>query len=60
VCDGFQMEGTRLPSYYTMRYDRNPNNGIEIVTETRTCAAHQTVSHDEQHLSHLTFPLISR
>jgi len=42
------------------RYDRNPNTGTEVATETRTRVAHQKVWHTAQYPSRLTLPVIPR
>jgi uncharacterized protein len=38
-------------------YDRNPNSGRPVASETRLRAATQTLYHDRQHLSHLILPV---
>jgi hypothetical protein len=40
------------------RFDRNPNTGNLIATETRTVAAHQVVRHGLQYPSRLILPVI--
>ncbi len=42
------------------RFDRNPNTGRTIATETELAPAAQTVLHDAQHPSQITLPLIPR
>ena len=42
------------------RFDRNPNTGADIVTETILQAAHQTVFHDVCYPSCLILPVIPR
>jgi len=42
------------------RYDRNPNTGTEIATETHTRVANQKIFHDAEHPSHLTLPVVPR
>jgi len=41
-------------------YDRNPNTGGTIATETLPVAARQTVYHDKERPSHLVLPFVSR
>lgn len=40
-------------------WDRNPNTGGHIATETCTRPAHQTVYHDRERPSHLLLPVVS-
>jgi len=42
------------------RFDRNPNTGGDIATETKLKTAHQTVFHEEDHPSCLILPVIPR
>ena len=42
------------------RFDRNPNTGRTIATETELAPAAQTVLHDAEHPSHVLLPLIPR
>ena len=42
------------------RFDRNPNTGRDIATETAPIAATQTVSHGIDYLSRLVLPVIPR
>jgi predicted acyl esterase len=42
------------------RYDRNPNTGRDIATETRPVPATQTVFHNASALSRIVLPVISR
>ena len=42
------------------RFDRNPNTGRPIATETRSIAATQTIYHDAKTPSHLLLPVIPR
>ncbi|HWH78500.1 MAG TPA: CocE/NonD family hydrolase, partial [Candidatus Binatus sp.] len=42
------------------RFDRNPNTGRAIPTETVTASARQTIHHDSQRPSRLILPLIPR
>jgi len=42
------------------RYDRNPNTGTDIATETQTRVAHQKIWHSSQCPSRLTLPVIRR
>ena len=42
------------------RFDRNPNTGRDIATETAPIAATQTVSHGPDYLSRLVLPVIPR
>ena len=42
------------------RFDRNPNTGRDIATETAPIAATQTVYHGTDYLSHLVLPVIPR
>jgi len=41
-------------------FDRNPNTGRTISTETAPLRAHQTIYHDVKRPSHLVLPFISR
>jgi len=40
------------------RYDRNPNTGRPIVTETETVIAHQRIYHHRDAASHVVLPLV--
>jgi putative CocE/NonD family hydrolase len=40
-------------------WDRNPNTGGEIHTETKTRVARQTIYHDSSRSSHLVLPIVS-
>lgn len=40
------------------RWDRNPNTGGRIDTETRSVVAEQTVLHDRRHASYLLLPIV--
>ena len=40
------------------RYDRNPNTGRDIATETEPVVAHQTVFHDALRPSQLILPIV--
>jgi predicted acyl esterase len=42
------------------RYDRNPNTGGVIATETRVVKARQSIHHGPAHLSRLVLPVIPR
>lgn len=42
------------------RYDRNPNTGREISTETELRTAHQTIAHNKGYPSHIVLPIIPR
>lgn len=42
------------------RFDRNPNTGAEIATETNPIVAHQTVSHGATAPSRIILPIIPR
>lgn len=42
------------------RYDRNPNTGRDIATETEPVVAYQTVFHDASHMSQLILPIVPR
>ena len=42
------------------RYDRNPNTGKDIATETHPCAAAQTIYHSKAFPSHLVLPIIPK
>lgn len=42
------------------RYDRNPNTGRLIATETKTRIAHQSIHHHLEMPSHLVLPIIPR
>ncbi len=42
------------------RFDRNPNTGREIATETELIPARQTIYHDARYPSHLTLPVVPR
>lgn len=42
------------------RFDRNPNTGGELGTETTLLPALQTIYHDSSHPSHVTLPIIPR
>jgi len=42
------------------RFDRNPNTGNVIATETSTLRAQQTIYHDQQRPSRLILPIIPR
>jgi uncharacterized protein len=42
------------------RFDRNPNTGAEIATETNPIVAHQTVSHGATAPSRIILPVIPR
>jgi uncharacterized protein len=42
------------------RFDRNPNTGRAIATETELVPAQQLILHDAQHPSHLLLPIIPR
>jgi predicted acyl esterase len=42
------------------RFDRNPNTGRDLATETELVPAIQTVYHDGSHPSHVTLPIIPR
>jgi len=39
-------------------WDRNPNTGGDIATETRSQVARQTIYHDEVHPSHIILPVL--
>lgn len=41
-------------------FDRNPNTGRTISTETAPVTAHQTIYHDLRRQSHLVLPFVSR
>lgn len=57
-------EGHRIRVHVTSssypRFDRNPNTGREIPTETRTTAARQEIFHDDARPSHIVLPVIPR
>jgi len=40
------------------RFDRNPNTGRQIATETETLLAHQTIHHSQEAPSRLVLPII--
>ncbi len=40
------------------RFDRNPNTGRSLITETETRTANQTVHHDQTRPSHLVLPVV--
>ena len=40
------------------RFDRNPNTGTPVASETRLLAASQTVYHDREHPSHLVLMVV--
>jgi putative CocE/NonD family hydrolase len=42
------------------RFDRNPNTGRPIATETECVPADQQIFHDVEHPSHITLPVIPR
>ena len=42
------------------RYDRNPNTGRAVATETNPVVAHQSVFHSPGTASHILLPLIPR
>ena len=42
------------------RYDRNPNTGRPIATETETAIAHQHIYHHPDAASHVVLPLVPR
>lgn len=42
------------------RYDRNPNTGRTIATESKLIEAQQRIYHDAEHPSHIVLPLIPR
>jgi uncharacterized protein len=42
------------------RYDRNPNTGLNILTETQSIIARQTVHHDVSRPSRLVLPVVPR
>ena len=42
------------------RFDRNPNTGRSIASETELVPAHQRIYHDAQHPSHIRLPVIPR
>ncbi|MGD9893530.1 MAG: CocE/NonD family hydrolase [Dehalococcoidia bacterium] len=42
------------------RFDRNPNTGRPIATETECVPAQQHVYHDAEHPSHITLPVMPR
>jgi putative CocE/NonD family hydrolase len=42
------------------RFDRNPNSGKPLGTDTELLAAKQTIFHDAEHPSHLVLPVIPR
>jgi predicted acyl esterase len=42
------------------RYDRNPNTGGDIATETRAVTAKQIVFHEASALSRIVLPVIPR
>ncbi len=52
-CFRVQVSSSNFP-----RFDRNPNTGRTIATETELIPASQTVYHDPGHLSCITLPLI--
>jgi putative CocE/NonD family hydrolase len=42
------------------RFDRNPNTGRTIATETELLPARQTIYHDARYPSHITLPIVPR
>ena len=40
------------------RFDRNPNTGKNLTTDTDMCPARQSVLHDAEHPSHIILPVI--
>ena len=42
------------------RFDRNPNTGTPVESESNLVPAAQTILHDAQHPSHITLPVIPR
>ena len=42
------------------RFDRNPNTGPPIATETKLVQTQQQIYHDAQHPSHIRLPVILR
>ena len=42
------------------RFDRNPNTGTPVESESNLVPAAQAVLHDAQHPSHITLPVIPR
>lgn len=53
-----RSNSSRVSSSNYPRYDRNPNTGGNISTETRPRAAAQTIYHSKVYPSHLVLPLI--
>jgi len=41
------------------RFDRNLNTGGDMITETTTRAAQQTIHHSDEHPSHMVLPVVS-
>jgi putative CocE/NonD family hydrolase len=54
-CIRLEISSSNFP-----RFDRNPNTGGELATETELLPAIQTVYHDGTSPSHVTLPLIPR
>ena len=42
------------------RFDRNPNTGTPVESESTLVPASQTILHDAEHTSHITLPVIPR
>jgi putative CocE/NonD family hydrolase len=54
-CIRLEISSSNFP-----RFDRNPNTGGELATETELLPAMQTVYHDGTYPSHVTLPIIPR
>ncbi len=54
-CIRLEVSSSNFP-----RFDRNPNTGGELGTETELLPAIQTIYHDGSHPSHVTLPIIPR
>jgi putative CocE/NonD family hydrolase len=54
-CIRLEISSSNFP-----RFDRNPNTGRDLATETELVPAIQTVYHDGTYPSHVTLPLIPR
>jgi putative CocE/NonD family hydrolase len=50
---GLQITSSNFP-----RWDRNPNTGYPLGTDSILQAAHQTILHDEHHASYILLPIV--